>query len=139
MTGACTRGVLSLLLLAGCTLSNLSPQARFTESAYRLNDAARWGQVDVAAEEVSPNYRPRFLERRKYWGERVQIAEVETVYLHITPDKEGAVSEISLSWTDAAGVMLRKSFVTQRWASKRGNFKLVDEAVKKGDPGVFAE
>ena len=131
--------MLALAPVAGCTLVNLSPQARFTESAHRLNDAARWGQVDMAAEEVSPTYRSRFLARRKEWGERVQIAEVELLYLQLMPDKEGAVSEISLSWTDQAGVMLRKSFLTQRWANERGNFRLVDELVKKGDPGVFAE
>lgn len=129
--------LLSLLLSAGCTLSNLTPQARFQESVYTLNDAARWGQVDLAAHNVSPKYKPKFEERRKDWGESINIAEVELLYQALAEDKESAVSEISLSWTDASGVMLHKSFLTQTWANEHGSFKLVDERIKKGDPGVF--
>ncbi|MEY4509080.1 MAG: hypothetical protein RLZZ450_1202 [Pseudomonadota bacterium] len=128
---------LSLALCAGCTLSNLTPQARFQESVYTLNDAARWGQVDIAAHNVSPKYKERFEERRQNWGESVSIAEVELLYQALAADKESAVSEISLSWTDASGVMLHKSFLTQTWANEHGSFKLVDERIKKGDPGVF--
>lgn len=131
------RAVLSLALVAGCTLSNLTPQARFQESVYTLNDAARWGQVDIAARNVSPKYKPRFEERRQGWGESISIAEVELLYQALAADKESAVSEISVSWTDATGVMLHKSFLTQTWANEHGNFKLVDERIKKGDPGVF--
>ena len=126
-----------LLVLGGCTLSNLTPQARFQESVYTLNDAARWGQVDIASRNVSPKYKPRFEERRQNWGESISIAEVELLYQALAADRESAVSEISVSWTDATGVMLHKSFLTQTWANEHGNFKLVDERIKKGDPGVF--
>jgi hypothetical protein len=128
---------LALLLSASCTLSNLTPQARFQESVYTLNDAARWGQVDIAARSVSLKYKPKFEERRQNWGETVSIAEVELLYQALAEDKESAVSEISLSWTDASGVNLHKSFLTQTWANEHGNFRLVDERIKKGDPGVF--
>jgi hypothetical protein len=129
--------LVSLWLLGGCTLSNLTPQARFQESVYTLNDAARWGQVDIAARNVSPKYKSLFEERRQNWGESISIAEVELLYQALAADKESAVSEISVSWTDASGVMLHKSFLTQTWANEHGNFKLVDERIKKGDPGVF--
>jgi hypothetical protein len=123
---------------AGCTLSNLTPQARFSESVYTLNDAARWGQVDIAARNVSPTYKPRFAARRQNWGEGISIAEVELLYQALAPDKESATSEVSVSWTNGAGVVLRKSYLTQTWANERGNFRLVDERIKKGDPGLFA-
>lgn len=134
------RAALSALgLVWACTLSNLSPAARFSEAAYRLNDAARWGQVELATAHVAPRYKPTFLARRREWGERISIAEVELLHLHLSDDKDSAVSELSLSWYDPAGMSLRKSFITQRWASERGQFRLVDEAVNKGDPAIFAE
>lgn len=130
--------VLSLGGGGGCTLSNLTPQARFSESVYTLNDAARWGQVDLAARSVSPKYKPRFEARRVAWGEGVSVAEVELLYQALAEDKESAVSEVSISWTDASGVNLHKSVLTQTWANEHGNFRLVDEKLKKGDPGLFA-
>jgi hypothetical protein len=133
--------VLTLALsssVLGCTLSQLTPQARFSESVYTLNDMSRWGQLDMATNNVSAKYKELFRTRHKLWGEGVNVAEVETVFQQLAPDKESAVSEIALSWTDAAGVNLRKSFITQHWANEHGSFRLVDESIKKGDPNVFA-
>jgi len=131
--------VLTSLLLTNCTLSSLTPQARFSDSVYTLNDAARWGQVDIASRNVSPKYKPRFEARRQGWGESISIAEVELLYQALDKEKETAVSEVSISWTDATGVMLHKSYLTQTWANERGSYLLVDERVKKGDPRLFAE
>jgi hypothetical protein len=34
--------------------------------------------------------------------------------------------------------MIKSSVVTQKWEAEHGKFKLVDERVRRGDPGVFA-
>lgn len=130
---------LAALVLGGCTLANLTPQARFSESAYSLNDAARWGQVDQAVYHVSPKYLERFTSRHREWGASVNIAEVDLVRMQLAEDRKSAVSEIKLSWFDAGGVTLRSSTVTQKWETEEGKFKLVDEAVRGGDPRVFAD
>ena len=129
----------SSLALAGCTLSNLSSQRRFSDSAFELNDAARWGEVDTAARHVADSYRPRFLARRRAWGEGVSIAEVELSQLKLGDDKKRATSEVTLSWYDAAGMTIRKSSITQRWESQRGDYRLVDEVIARGDQRLFAE
>lgn len=129
----------ALALLLGCTLQNLSPQARLQESVYTLNDASRWNQLEAATRNVSPSYQPRFRVRRKNWGETVNVAEVDMVFMELAENKESAVSEITLSWTDASGVYLHRSSVTQKWANEHGAFRLVDESIKKGDAGLFAE
>lgn len=133
-----TKFAFLLCLLAGCTLGSLTPRARFQESAYTVNDASRWGQVDLASSFVTPGYKERFQERRRDWGERINVAEVEVLQMQLAADKDTGVSEVSLSWYDA-GMTLHKSFVTQRWENARGTFRLADEVVRKGDPGVFAE
>lgn len=124
--------------VSGCTLANLTPQARFSEAANTLNDASRWGQVDLALQHVSPTYSARFQDRHREWGETVSIAEVDLVRMQIAPDRKSATSEISLSWFSDHGVMIRSSTITQKWEAEHGKFKLVDEAVRRGDPAVFA-
>ncbi|HEX5659438.1 MAG TPA: hypothetical protein VFX59_19720 [Polyangiales bacterium] len=127
-----------LVLLAGCTLQNLTPTARMQESVYHLNDAARWNQLEAAAKLVSPKYQAQFRERRATWGETINVAEVDLLFMQLAQDKESAVSEISLSWTDATGVHLHRSNVTQKWANESGSFRLVDETINKGDQALFA-
>ena len=122
----------------GCTLQNLSPQARMQESVYTLNDASRWNQLEAAAKNVSLKYQTLFRQRRSTWGEAVNVAEIDLVFMQLAEDKESAISEISLSWTDATGVHLHRSNVTQKWANESGSFRLVDETINKGDPALFA-
>ena len=64
------------LLAGGCTLASMTPQARFSESAYMLNDYARWGQVDAAMTHVSPKYMQTFSERHREWGDRVNVIDL---------------------------------------------------------------
>lgn len=126
------------LSFGGCTLANMTPQARFSEAAYTLNDAARWGQVDLALQHVSPRYVERFTDRHRNWGEQVSIAEVDLLRMQIAEDRQTATSEISLSWFNDGGVMVKSSVISQKWIAEHGKFKLVDESVRKGDPEVFA-
>jgi hypothetical protein len=125
--------------LSACTLANMTPQARFSESAYMLNDYARWGQVDRAVSHVSPKYMQRFTDRRRDWGETVSIADADLVSMKLAPDHESAVSQVRLSWYDQNGVIVHSSLVTQKWASEKGKYKLIDEAVQRGDERIFAE
>lgn len=136
------RGVRWLFVVAlatSCSLSNLSPQARFSDSAHRLNDATRWGEVDRATPHVSARYRAQFLARHSGWGESISIAEVEMAQLSLEEDKGHAISEVVLSWYDASGVTIHKSSILQRWESEHGTYRLVDERLKSGHPGVFAD
>ncbi len=128
-----------LLLLTGCTLQNLTPQARMQESVYTLNDASRWNQLEAAQRNVSTKYQARFRNRRSRWGEAVNVADIDLVFMQLAQDKNSAVSEISLSWTDASGVYLHRSNITQRWAKEGGTYRLIDESITKGDPALFAE
>lgn len=132
------RLALTLAGLAGCTLANLTPTARFQDSAYTLNDAARWGNVDLAMQHVSPKYISRFAQRHQNWGESISIADIDLVRMKIASDNNSAMSEIALSWYDEGGVTIHSSVITQKWEVVKGKFKLVDEAIRRGDPRVFA-
>jgi len=126
------------LTFSGCTLANMTPQARFSDAAYTLNDASRWGQVDLALQHVSPRYRNVFTARHREWGEKLSIADVDLVRMQVSEDRKSATSEISLNWFNDGGVMVKSSVISQRWETENGKFKLVDEKIRRGDPGVFA-
>jgi hypothetical protein len=125
--------------LGACTMANFTPQARFSESAFLLNDCSRWGQVDKAIYHVSAKYAVKFVERHREWGETVSIADIDLVSMKLADDHMTATSEIKLSWFDQNGIMVRNSVVTQKWESAGGKYVLVDEAVRRGDPAVFAQ
>ena len=130
---------LAWLTISGCTLANLTPQARFTESTHTLNDASRWGRVDIASESVSPRYRERFLARHQGWGQDITIADADITRMQLAEDHKSALSEVRLSWIAPDRVSLRTSTVEQRWEAEHGRFLLVDEVVRAGDPRVFIE
>jgi hypothetical protein len=125
--------------LVGCTLANLTPQERFKDSTHTLNDASRWGRVDIASEQVSPKYRDRFVARHRDWGTTLSIADSDVTRMQIADDRQTALSEISVSWYQTGGISLRSSVITQQWEIENGNFRLVDEAIRVGDPNVFVE
>lgn len=124
--------------LAGCTLTQLTPQAKFQDATYTLNDAARWNNVDVAARFVAPTYQARFVSRRRAWGSVINIGEYDLARMSLAPDKHSGVSEVTLTWYDQSGVHVHSSSITQRWERVEGGFLLADEAVRSGDPGVFS-
>jgi hypothetical protein len=126
-----------LLSIAGCTLANLTPQSRFSDATFELNDAARWGQLDIASERVAPEYRARFLARRRGWSEGVSIAEADVVHMRIDREKDRAYSVVNVSWMND-GITLRKSVIAQTWKSDRSHFWLSEETIKSGDPALFA-
>ncbi len=126
-----------VLFCGGCTLANLTPQARFAESTNTLNDSTRWGRVDAALTQVSPKYVDKFSARHAEWGGTISIADYDIVNMQIAEDRKGAMSEVALSWYMTGGVILHQSTITQRWATEGGKFRLVDEVVRAGDPRVF--
>jgi hypothetical protein len=131
--------LLCCLAVSSCTLANMTPTARFQDAAYTLNDAARWGQVDIAAQYVSPKYLESFVSRHRTWGEDISIADVELVRMQLAEDRQSASSLITLNWYDTHGVTLRSSTIAQRWEAEKGNFRLVEEKLSGGDPRIFAE
>jgi hypothetical protein len=130
------RSLMALALCASCTLSNLTPQARFSDATFLVNDSSRWGQLDVAISQVAPSYQTRFLARREGWGERISIAEADIVHMHIDREKDEAYSVVNVVWT-SDNITVRKSVISQVWSSRRGQFRLKDETLKSGDPALF--
>jgi hypothetical protein len=127
-------------LCAGCVLSNMTPQSRFQDSAYVVNDAARWGAVDAALRYVAPDYARPFTLRHREWGRQFSIGEIDMVRLTLDKGRKSATSQVEVSWYDTHGMSLRSSVIEQKWQTTRGgDFQLVSEAIVSGDPTLFAQ
>jgi hypothetical protein len=126
------------LVANGCILANLTPQARFQESAHTLAEAARWNHVDMALPLLSSKYSATYLSRHRDWGGAVTIADADLVRMQVAEDRQSATSELTVSWYLSNGITLRQSTISQKWESERGNFRLVDETVRQGDTSLFA-
>lgn len=137
------RTLLLVLVLVGaaqaCTLSNMTPQARFSESTHTLTEASRWGHVDMALPHVSSKYSERFLARHAAWGTALSIADAELVRVQLGEDRTTGMSEVAISWYPSGQISLRQSVITQKWERENGTYRLVDEKVRAGDPTVFPE
>lgn len=127
-----------ILLLIGCDFSNLRPTEKLKQSIQEMNEAARWGRIDLAAQYVGPAYRQRFFSAHSTWGQRIQIADLEMVRLDIDSNKKSATASIAISWYGLDQMTLRQTVVRQRWKSLEGQFILDDEDVLEGEPSLLA-
>ncbi len=131
--------VLFCALSTGCIMANMTPTSRFQDAAYTLNDSSRWGQVDTAMKFVAPDYLDDFVNRHRDWGGNISIADADLVRMKLSDDRKSAMSEVALNWYDTGGITVRNSVITQQWEAVKGNYRLVSEVVRAGDPRIFAE
>jgi hypothetical protein len=135
------RGIYGLLAVAllGCNFAGLRPTEKLKQSIQELNEAARWGRLDLASQYVGPNYRQRFFAVHASWGKQMQIADLEMVRLDIDPNKSVAAASIAISWYGLNEMTLRQTVVRQRWKQREGQYVLDDEQVIDGDPSLIAK
>lgn len=132
------RIALAALVFSGCIMANLTPQARFSESAHTLTEAGRWNHLDMALPLLSTKYTDAYVARHRHWGGEITIADADIVRMQVADDRKSAMSEVSVTWYRSDGVTIRQSTISQQWETERGNFKLVDEKVRAGDASLFA-
>ena len=128
---------LFLSFASGCMFNNAGPSQKLKESVYAMHKATRWGQLGEATRMVEPNYRSRFAETHRHWGERIQVADSEIVEMEMTPDHENATAIVAYNWYLASAMTLHTTTVRQRWANMDGSYGLISEAIVGGDPRLF--
>lgn len=125
------------MLLAGCA-HQTSPM-RLMNAARELNVAARFGQLDVAAEHTSDATRSTFFERRARWGNEIRVVDVSVGNL-IVRDEEHAEVVVQYAWTRMDEGVLRSTAITQFWENRRqSGWRLHREQRLAGDLGLFGE
>ena len=122
-----------LLPAGGCLLSNMEPSEKLNDAILGMNEAARWGRVDLALQYIDPVYRSRFLESHHGWGRTIEVADSELLRIEVAPDQDAAVALVAFSWYKPDRMSLRSTVLRQVWKRYDGNYILGSEEVIEGD------
>lgn len=130
---------LPLALLTACPGFHQSPGVRLQEAATELNVNTRFGRMEIATENVAPAARTTFLERRRLWGNDIRVADYELAGARVKENEQEAETFVHVSWYRVDQGDLHQTTLRQSWRSFKGDWKLVEETRKDGDPGLMYE
>jgi hypothetical protein len=128
--------VAGLLLLSAC-LAPPGPMERLSYSAYELNNATRFGRMDVAVALVAAEAQDDFMRRHAKWGGEVRVVDVELAGLRLLT-KETAEVRLAVRWHRIDESTMRVSAVSQKWMMGKDHWQLAEELRTGGSPGLFA-
>jgi hypothetical protein len=111
---------------------------RVTDAAREMNQATRFGQVELAVRHVASAVQTDFLTRHSNWGKTIRVLDVELGGIQIV-DEEHATVTVDVSWSSETDSLLRSSKLSQEWESETTGWKLVRERRSAGDAGLFGE
>lgn len=114
--------------------------AKAQEVAHDFNMNARFGRMELAAENIDPKVREDILRSRAKWGGEIRLADMELAGLK-PRDKRHEDVEVSvrIAWYRPAEGELKSTLLVQRWHGERGAYKLVEERREDGDVGLLGE
>ena len=127
----------SLLFVCVASLGCASMQRQsLDETATLFHDDLRWGRLPTAEGTVDGAIRQAFTDHHRTWGSLVQVMDLEVESMR-TSSLRGSV-RLRVVWTRGdASTDLRESLVEEAWEVVDGSWKLRNEAVIAGDPGLF--
>jgi hypothetical protein len=125
------------LAAAGCFAPpNLTD--KLADAAINMNQATRFGRMDVALEHIGAKSRDEFAKHHVDWGRGTRIVDVELAGMNMV-EKDQADVFLTVSWQRADEGDLRVTYLSQRWKNEKGSWLLQDERRKSGDIGLFGE
>jgi hypothetical protein len=138
-TASLPHTMIGAFVLAACgCFTPPSLGARAQEVAGEMNSHTRFGRMEIAVDSVLPEKRDAFVKRRRAWGNRVRIADIELAGVRIQGEKDADVM-VRVAWYRVDEQELRTTTLEQRWKTLRGEWKLSDERRADGDLGLIGE
>jgi hypothetical protein len=130
---------LACLLLSGC-FAPPPPSQRVADVARDVNEAARFGRMDLALEHTADGAREHFAKHRASWGNSVRVLDFELSSLSMK-DTENARVLVDIQWMRVDEDLLLMTRVEQMWRGSTGDkgWSLVRERRISGDIGLFGE
>jgi hypothetical protein len=128
---------LASLALSAC-FSPVAPGPRLSESANELNNATRFGRMDIALEHVGPKEREIWGKAHAGWGRNVRIVDLEMAGMNLKKSSEAEVM-VNISWQKPDQSNVLTTAILQSWKDVSGTWFLVSEEEKAGDTGLLAD
>ena len=128
---------LNALVLSACS-SIPTPRSRASEAAREMNQAARWGRMDIAMQATFEEYRSEFLKNRASWHSQLRILDTEMAGLTL-PESDKAIVQVDISWLLVDNSDLRVTRIEQEWGNHKGSWLIESEKRVSGATGLFGE
>lgn len=114
--------------------------AKAQETLNDFNLHARFGRLEVAAEDVSQAARADFIMHRQGWGTKVRIADSEVIGIQVTnKDQTEVRANVRIAWYRANEGELHVTVLRQAWKDIKGDWKMMREERADGDIGLIGE
>lgn len=127
---------LAIFGLAGCIAPTSGPQ-KLADTAYDMNNATRFGRMDVALEHVALKSREQFQKEHAGWMRNARIVDIDFNGIQVKPNGEGEVV-VTLTWQRVNEATTRTTSLVQRWTETRNLWTMASEEAK-GDEGLLGE
>ena len=127
---------LALLGLTGC-IAPTSGTQKLADTAYDMNNASRFGRMDVALEHVAMKSREQFQKEHAGWMRNARIVDIDFNGIQVKKDGDGEVI-VTLTWQRADESTTRTTILVQRWTETRNVWTMASEEAK-GDDGLLGE
>lgn len=125
------------MLLVGC-LNQPQSAALVQQTASEFNVNTRFGRMEMAGENVAPNYRDEFARVHNRWGGDVRIADSELAGMQMRAKEEAEVL-VRVSWFRTDEGDLHSTAIRQTWRDHHGMWMLEREERLSGDFGLLGE
>lgn len=127
---------LAILGLAGC-IAPTSGAQKLADTAYDLNNATRFGRMDVALEHVAVKSREQFQKEHAGWMRNARIVDIDFNGIQVKANGDGEVV-VTLTWQRSDEATTRTTSLVQRWTETRNVWTMASEEAK-GDEGLLGE
>ena len=149
--GLCTFARMSILARSACCLACLvalvpgclaqpGGVAKAQEIANEANLNARFGRLEIAAEQVAPNLRSAYSRSHAQWGNKIRVVDSEMLGIRAVNEAQTEADvSVRVNWFRPEEQELRSTLLRQKWKSMQGDWKLVAEVRGDGDIGLLGE
>jgi hypothetical protein len=125
------------LVMWGCPAPQ-TPYDKANDAARELNNAARWGKMDLAQSRASRDSLDQFLRDHALWHNKIRVLDTELVGLRML-DPLHAEAQVDVEWVFDDETTLRMTRLTQSWTAVTGRWMLESEERVSGSEGLFGE
>lgn len=134
------RCLLLCLALAACGGSTQN-SLRARDSIREFNTQTRFGRIELAAQNVAPEYQAEYAEHRRQWNSLYHVTDVSLTEMHELPIKKDEPARIraraQFAWYRGDVGEVDGTAVEQTWTSRGNAYFLTEEHVVGGNPALF--
>lgn len=123
-------------LLCGALGCSSGLRGGFDDTAAMFHDDLRWGRLPAAETTVDSAMREAFQQHHRAWGTVVHVMDLEVEAMRAQSSR--GLARVRVVWTRGGdSTDVRESTVEETWETQAGAWRLRNETVVAGDPGVF--